>query len=277
MGPADRRTLERAAVVAALVVLFDRSEAEAEDRVRGEVLDDLLTASRRHPTTVRERGLRHGADLDDPHAVLVARVPHADRLRATAVATRIAAAEGGLAGRHDGDVVLILPGDDALALARQVHERLTDPGVVVTLGVVGPVSGVDAYAGAWAEARQCVVALLALGRAGEVADPAGLGLTRLLLGTTGPDELAAFLERTLGPVRDYDDRRGTDLVGTLEAWYAGGGGVAGAGRRLHVHPNTVTQRLDRVGQLLGEGWRDPERGLEVRLALRLVRLQAGAG
>ncbi|WP_141015036.1 GAF domain-containing protein [Nocardioides sambongensis] len=39
-----RRTLERAALVIALVLLFRRTEAEADERVRGELLGDLLEA-----------------------------------------------------------------------------------------------------------------------------------------------------------------------------------------------------------------------------------------
>jgi DNA-binding PucR family transcriptional regulator len=35
----------------------------------------------------------------------------------------------------------------------------------------------------------------------------------------------------------------------------------------------VTQRLDRVGQLLGADWQEPERALEIQLALRLHRLR----
>jgi DNA-binding PucR family transcriptional regulator len=42
---------------------------------------------------------------------------------------------------------------------------------------------------------------------------------------------------------------------------------------LHVHVNTVTQRLDRVAQLLGIDWQKPDRALEVQLALRLHRLK----
>lgn len=38
---------------------------------------------------------------------------------------------------------------------------------------------------------------------------------------------------------------------------------------MHVHPNTVTQRLDRIGHLLGDGWQSPESLLELGLALRL--------
>jgi DNA-binding PucR family transcriptional regulator len=43
---------------------------------------------------------------------------------------------------------------------------------------------------------------------------------------------------------------------------------------LHVHPNTVAQRLARIGELLGADWRDPARSLDVQLALRVHRLRA---
>ena len=45
-----------------------------------------------------------------------------------------------------------------------------------------------------------------------------------------------------------------------------------AAEELRVHVNTVTQRLERVGRLLGRDWSSPERALEVQLALRLYRL-----
>jgi DNA-binding PucR family transcriptional regulator len=107
-----------------------------------------------------------------------------------------------------------------------------------------------------------------------VCDPAGLGLARLLLGDNGPEELAGFLESTLGPVLAYDAARGTELVATLEAWFATGGRLKETGARLHVHPNTVSQRLARIGELLGADWRDPARSLDVQLALRVHRLRA---
>ncbi len=86
--------------------------------------------------------------------------------------------------------------------------------------------------------------------------------------------MRGFVTATLGPVLDYDERRGTDLVGTLRAWFGAGGSPARAAETLQVHVNTVTQRLDRVGRLLGRGWSAPDRALEVHLALRLHRLTA---
>jgi DNA-binding PucR family transcriptional regulator len=58
-------------------------------------------------------------------------------------------------------------------------------------------------------------------------------------------------------------------------WLATGGALRDTAERLHIHPNTVTQRLDRVGQILGDGWRQPDRKLDVQLALQMVRLRRG--
>jgi hypothetical protein len=56
----DRQLLERAAVVASLLLLFNRTLAVAEARVRGELLDDLLTP-RRTPTRRWPSGLSAAA------------------------------------------------------------------------------------------------------------------------------------------------------------------------------------------------------------------------
>src|SRR6266542_1684639 len=84
----------------------------------------------------------------------------------------------------------------------------------------------------------------------------------------------------LRPVLDYDARRGTVLTKTLEAYFGCGGSPARAAELLHVHVNTVVQRLERLGGLLGPDWQQPERALDLQLALRLYRLgpaSAGGG
>jgi DNA-binding PucR family transcriptional regulator len=89
-------------------------------------------------------------------------------------------------------------------------------------------------------------------------------------------DVPGYVRQVLGPVLDYDEQRGTELVHTLDAYYAQGASLARAKDVLHVHVNTVVQRLDRVRHLLGPDWNAPERALEVQLALRLHRLGGGA-
>src|SRR5688572_23898358 len=109
LSDADQRILERAALVTALLLLIRRTAGEAENRVRGELLEELLTSPGRDPDGLRERARRLGTDLDRPLAVTVARVEERARPRALAAATHLAATRGGLAGLHDGCIVLCLP------------------------------------------------------------------------------------------------------------------------------------------------------------------------
>ncbi|MET8814854.1 helix-turn-helix domain-containing protein [Streptomyces sp. NPDC004549] len=284
LDPVDQLTLERAAMVTSLLLLARRSAAEAERRVRGELLDDLLDARDRDPRLLRERAARFHADLDATHVVLAARLdaPTADadeeaaaRRRLWSAASHLAATRHGLAAARDGGTVLLLPladGDGATELARRTARDLgTAVSQPVTVGASAPVTGLadrpEAVAAAYAEGRRCLDALHLLGRGGDGAAAEDFGFLGLLL--AADRDIGGFVERTIGPLVAYDERRGTDLLRTLDAYFACGMSPARTRDSLHVHVNTVAQRLERVGRLLGADWQTPSRALEIQLALRL--------
>jgi len=292
LDPVDQRTLERAAMVTSLLLLARRTAGEAEQRVRGELLDDLLNAADRDPRLLRERAARVGADLDAPHVVLAARTDGpadgdddahshgADRRRLRSAASHLAATRRGLAALRDGDAVLLLPldpGGDPAHAAREAAARLGAAlHLPVTVGASAPVPAPAArpaaVADAYAEAARCREALRVLGRAGQGAAAADFGFLGLLLADTR--DVQGFVHRTLGAVTDYDARRGTELLRTLGAYFACGMSPARTREALHVHVNTVAQRLDRVSRLLGPDWQTPARALEIQLALRLHQLSS---
>ncbi|GAA4072615.1 helix-turn-helix domain-containing protein [Actinomadura miaoliensis] len=271
-----RRILERAALVTALLLLFRRSVAEAEGRVRGDLLDDLVSGREFDADALKARARRVGVDVEAPHVVLSARYESPDhRSRAAFWAASHATVEHGLAASRGGEVVLMLPGDDPGAAARRVAKEMgASLNAPVTVGAAGPVHGPGQVAAASREAGRCAEALLALGRHGEGAGAADLGFVGLLIGDDR--DVDGFLTAGLGPVLDYDARRGTALVHTLETYFGSGCNLSKTAERLHIHVNTVTQRLDRVGRLLGDDWQSPDRALEIQLALRLHRLRAGS-
>jgi DNA-binding PucR family transcriptional regulator len=119
-----------------------------------------------------------------------------------------------------------------------------------------------------------VQALGALGRAGLGASRAHLGFAGVVVGSA-PD-VDGYVHTHLGPLLDYDARRGSELVKTLQAYFDAGGSPRHAATELHVHVNTVSQRLERISALLGPSWQHPDTALELQLALRLRRLSAGA-
>ncbi len=116
----ERRTLERGALVTALVLLFGRTEAEAESRVRGELLSDLVSGRDLDDVRLRERARQQGADLDGDLAIAVA-TPSAEQPGARVAAT-LARELHGLGGVHEGHVVVLAPGDPG-----QLGEQLRSP------------------------------------------------------------------------------------------------------------------------------------------------------
>ncbi|MFG1703913.1 helix-turn-helix domain-containing protein [Nonomuraea sp. M3C6] len=261
---ADERILERAALVCALLLLFRRSVAEAEGRVRGELLDDLI--QRPGSPGLADRARRLGVDLSAPHVVVV--VKHSgQRERAAFWASSQATMRHGLAAGRGDEVVLLLPGENPGGIAQRVAAELS---ASLHSPATAGASRAGDVAAAYQEARRCAEALIALGRAGDGASAAELGFVGLLVGD-GRD-VRGFVGRVLGAVIDYDARRGTALADTLATYFGSGGSPSRTAETMHIHVNTVTQRLDRIGKLLGDGWLEPERALEIQLALRLHKL-----
>ena len=193
---AERRTLERGAIVTALVLLFARTVAETEDRLGAALLADLVDGDAADPG-LRERARRQGVSIDPPLVVAVVAPAGMERHTAVRSLGRLAAAERGLVGEYKRSVVVLAPSEDPVATGRRIQGALRAAGGTATVGVAAATGDL---ASAWAEARRCTETLLTLGRTGDVSDPGGLGLTRLLLGENGPEHLDGFLAATLGPV-----------------------------------------------------------------------------
>lgn len=259
------RTVERAAMVTALVLLFRLRAAESDQRVRTDLLADLLgRPAGALDAGLVERGRLLGLRLQRDHVLVVARPAS----RAIVLAATGAGSGHGLVDTRRGsgaELIAVVPGTDPSAVAATIGAADT----AVTVGAAGPVVPGRGLHDALDEARRTTTALAALGR--RTGSARELGFAGLV--GNRPSDLDRYLRTVLGPVLDHDTAHGSALVATLEAWFAAGGSPRHAAARLHVHPNTVAQRLARVSALLGENWSLPERALEVQLALHLRRLR----
>lgn len=272
LDDADERSVERAAMVSALVLLIERNRAEAEQQLRTDLVADLV-AGRGDPETLVAAARAHGVSLRDECCVAVARPVEPTSRRSVVLAASAALGGRGIVGEHAGDVVVIIPGADPSAVARRVAAQLSRS-ARVTVGAAGPVREPAGVRAAHAEAARTASALVVLGRAGDGAAPGELGFAGLIVGSSG--DVEGYVRSVLGPLVDYDQERGTDLVTTVEAYFAAGRSPRHAAGLLHVHVNTVSQRIERVGRLLGDDWQSPARSLEVQLALQLRRVAAHA-
>ena len=179
---------------------------------------------------------------------------------------------GGWSAAHAGGVVVLLPA--SVDRTREAVARLAGDGSAPTTGLAAGGGGPHGVRSAHEEARQTAALLLALDRAGSWATSDELGLYRSLFSSSGRAGLATFIDATVGPLLAYDDDHQRDLSVTLETYLEQARHHARTCEVLHIHPNTLYQRLDRVTEVLGPRWKEPDRALELQVALRLHRLLA---
>ncbi len=98
-------------------------------------------------------------------------------------------------------------------------------------------------------------------------DVARLELRRLLWSRREDTELAAFVERVLGPLLEHDRQRKLVLLPTLQALLANGGRKAETARALHLNRQALYHRLTRIEQLLGADLSDADQLLTLHVAL----------
>lgn len=274
----DVRSLERAATTMALLLLSRRAQDEADNRVRGEILAELLSPKLDDPEALTRRARLLGVDLAD-QLVAVVTVPAqsggAGPLHDEV--SRVARNRHGLITALADRVVLLLPGADPEAAARATAEHLTSAGHHVSVGGSGPLTDLRHVIQHADRAGRAARVLLGLGRTGQGVSADELGIYGLLLSEAGEVHVQDFITGTLGQLERYDTERGTSLVDTVHAYFANEGNVSAAAARLFVHPNTMYQRLERLDRLLGTDWRIGERALDLRVALRFRRLLATHG
>lgn len=269
----DERLLRLVAQVMAVQLLVESSRtAIAEGQVRDDFLADLLASPQRPPHQLEQHARRLGINLSKPHVVVVAR-PEGDARGKMAIwASSYAHRLSGLKSMHNGCAVLLLPGTDPGGAGRAVSAELSPLlGHPVTVSSAGPVAGPASVHHGFQEALRCLDAMTSLGVIGRSASVRELGFLGVLLSDN--HDVEGFVDSAIGPVIDYDQQRFTDLTRTLETYFEAGGSPTNAAKKLHVHPNTVARRLERISELLGPQWQQPERALEVQLALRVFRVR----
>lgn len=296
LAPVHRMAAEQAAGILAVVLMQARQEEELAARGRGDFLSDLAegrVAAEDAPAQARVLGFKPGTSpllpvvmrLGETLAPGAGTASGGWAVLARAVAEELAAlGMPVLLGVRpvEGRVPLLLGlrseaerpavADRVAVALRAGVERagLHRPGArppVVVVGVAGGWASVPAGLRHAAEA-----ATAAQGLADRPwYDARRLDIDLLLWRLRDHPDLAAFVDRAIGPLREHDRRSKPPLLPTLETYLAHAGRKAETARELHLNRQTLYNRLARIGELLGTDLDDPQTVLALSLALRARR------
>ena len=300
-----RRALEHGATVVALELLKERAAAEVERRLRGDLLEGLLTPGQSPDDIARlaVRAERLGYRIPDQAWVLVLEPdderslamfqsqPLQERLQRDLKELTQRRFPGSLAVARATYTVILIPAHApapqngpaeptasgieefsraVLELAQGLGRRLC-----CSVGLGSMATSAVELARAHEEARQSLRLSRRAGGTGQVTSYRSLGALRLLLEVRDPEVLRRFVQETLGPILAYAQRHRTPLLATLEALVAQRWNQRAAGRQLHVHINTLAYRVQRIEDLLGASLDDAETRVVLSVALQAKQLLAG--
>ena len=288
--------VEQAAIVLALALTKERALAEVEERVGGELLDDLVHGTYGDDTSAQRRARHVGYPLAGRHVVLVADIDdfrgflkgrHLSEEAIQALkrefARRVSAPirafhQRALIGARSDMVIALIPVGSELEprKLRQLAESVRDtvstwqPGFTISVAHSAAVSAPEGISAAFRESHSVLEALARFGRRERIVAVPELGLTGLLA-SVGDDRLLEYAHRHLGPLAEHDAARKSELLETLRA-YLETGEQLGAAKRLGIHPNTLRYRLDRIREIGRVDLEDADTRLNLAVALRVRTL-----
>jgi DNA-binding PucR family transcriptional regulator len=268
-GDKEQIALEHGATVLAMELARLRSLAETELRLRRDLVEELLSGTDEESALARAQALGH--DLERRHRVVVVEGRgRAEDKDAFFHAVRRATREvrvGSLLVARGGLVVVLADAD--VSWERFRTAVLADlGGGRCRVGVGGGCERPRDFPRSYREAQLA----LKMQRSARGEDRAtcydDLGVYRILSDVEDPAAVERFARQWLGPLLDYDARKGSELVSTLCRYLECGGSYDATAAVLSVHRSTLKYRLQRIREISGHDLTEPDTNFNLQLATR---------
>ena len=265
---------EHAATICGVILGRERVAAASARQVRDDLVEGLLLGNGRDNGEAGRWARHLGYDPSREHRILAVAVEATGSARAaggaTSVGNRVAAAidhffttrmPEAITSIREDEVVIVVPernghapaSAEVSSLSASCLARMRDlfPEVVITIGIGGACRDPAEIARSYGQAHRTIDAVVRLGRKGQVVAFEDLGIHRLLLQVPDLAELRLFATEILGGLASQERQRGAELLATLACYFRENYSPQRTARNLHVHPNTVTYRINRVQEITG--------------------------
>jgi sugar diacid utilization regulator len=273
----DDVVLEHAATVLALELAHLRGIAEAELRLRRDLVEELLSGT--DIESARERAHVLGYDLDRPHRVLVVAVTsHRKDPDALFHAVRRAARDhdiGSLLVARSGAIAVLSATDADWTRFREAVDAELGAGGGCRIGVSAPCDRPDVFPRAYDQAQLALKMQVSTNSPEQVTIYEDLGVYKLLAEIADLGSVENFVQRWLGTLIAYDTSKGAQLVETLTAYLECGGSYDATARAISTHRSTLRYRLQRVREISGYDLAEPDTRFNLQLATRAWATLAG--
>jgi purine catabolism regulator len=88
------------------------------------------------------------------------------------------------------------------------------------------------------------------------------------------DVMSNYCDYFLYPLLQKDEDYISEMLRTLEAYFASNGQINDAAKELYIHRNTVLYRLEKIGEILNIDLKNTNQLLQLKLVLMFKRILA---
>jgi GAF domain-containing protein/sugar diacid utilization regulator len=262
--------------------------------------DDLMHGAYESEDSIRQRANFLGCDLTKPHTVVMIEIAHVDENEGQEPLSE----EGRLTiyKRISGQVRRRILDNYAGSLVYERENLLTcvicmnkDPNgirlktwlrdlarqmrgeqnVYLAIGIGNQCQNVADYRRGFAEASEALQMGQSLNSDTGVTHFNDLGVYRYLYKIARMDDLRDMYQDQVARIANYDRRKGTDLLDTLETYLECAGNLTKTSSRLFVHRNTLIQRLERLQTLCEVDLQERSNWLTLQVAIKVYKLRMG--
>lgn len=296
LGGFDLAIIESAATTIALSVLQELSIKEVEIRYRSEYFEDLISVDTKRKKKALDRARFFNLQLDNYYLIEVMSFKQKkeskeemqidyiqDFLNPVVISIEELMAYFNLNGivstKGSGiQILLSFPQQEKIKerldefnnqIVENIHTKHQDVEVKIGIGrVYKDLDNVD-------KSFQDAVRTIRIGKAistKAIVNYNELGIFKILSQDVLIDELEDFYNSTLKPLVEYDEKRSTELVKTLDIYFKNNGNLTRISEQLFAHYNTILYRIGRICDITGMDLDDPNHRLNLEIAIKIKEL-----
>lgn len=293
LGEQDLRIIEYAGPVVALVFAKEQAVFEAQRQLKGDFLEELITNTFNDEELMEKRALFLGFSVEDPLAVFVVEFNEiADNLYGRKVENERQLLKEFLWQKiHEAftfedkvmmqirsssivGITKITSGGDIQSLSKilqQVKNLVKKKGFkdCFSVGIGRPYRGVRNVAKSYQEALTAVKVSSLIDGTKKVCYFEDLGPYRFLYELKESEDMHSFHREMVGAIKFYDSQNNSNLMETLELYFANDGNLRNTAEALHMHKNSVIYRIKKIEEITGLDLRNPDDRFNLQLGMKL--------
>lgn len=298
LGGYDLSVLEIASTTMALEILKALSVREVENRYKSEFLEDLISLEERRVEKAIDRASFFNINKKDKFLSVTLKIKNKE-VESNKVSIGTDQTQQDITKIHDLierniirqlgfnaivvskteriQILLSLKKDAKIeSLLQEINKKFEEiiekfKYLDFRIGIGRPYEGLENFNNSYLDSVKAINTGKILDKK-TITNYENLGIFKILCQDHIEDELLKFFNATLKPLVEYDDKKSTELVKTLEAFFENNGNLKRMSDSLFTHYNTVLYRIQRINEITKMSLENPGDRLNLEIALKIKQL-----